>query len=103
MTAPFPEIRVAAAADVAEVESLLESAALTRDGLAACARGGQLLVARADDGCLMGCVALELFGNDALLRSLAVSAGARGHGRAARCSPAQSTTPGPRVGARRGC
>ena len=80
MSAPFPEIRVAAATDIADVEELLAAAALTREGLAACAQGGQLLVARADDGCLTGCVALELFGSGALLRSLAVTAGARGHG-----------------------
>jgi N-acetylglutamate synthase-like GNAT family acetyltransferase len=80
MSAPFPEIRVAAATDIADVEELLAAAALTREGLAACAQGGQLLVARADDGCLMGCVALELFGSRALLRSMAVTAGARGHG-----------------------
>jgi amino-acid N-acetyltransferase len=80
MTAPFPEIRVATADELPEVERLLASAALTREGLAACAQGGHLLVARADDGCLMGCVALELFGDDALVRSMAVAAGARGHG-----------------------
>lgn len=80
MTAAFPEIRVARADELPEVEQLLGSAALPRDGLAACARAGQLLVARADDGCLMGCVALELFGSDALVRSLVVTAGARGHG-----------------------
>ncbi len=80
MTAPFPEIRVAGPDEMPEVEQLLEAAALTRDGLAECGRAGDVLVARADDGCLMGCVALELFGGDALVRSLAVTAGARGHG-----------------------
>jgi amino-acid N-acetyltransferase len=80
MKAPFPEIQVATADELPEVEQLLAAAALTREGLAECARGGQLLVARADDGCLMGCVALELFESDALVRSLAVTAGAGGHG-----------------------
>jgi amino-acid N-acetyltransferase len=80
MTAPFPEIRVATADELPEVEQLLAAAALTREGLAACAQGGHLLVARADDGCLMGCVALELFETDALLRSMAVTAGGRRHG-----------------------
>jgi N-acetylglutamate synthase-like GNAT family acetyltransferase len=81
MKTPFPEIRVATADELPEVDQLLASAALTREGLATCARGGQLLVARADDSCLMGCVVLELFESDALVRSLAVTAGARGHGR----------------------
>ncbi len=80
MTAPFPEIRIATVDELPEVEQLLAAAALTREGLAACAQGGHLLVARADDGCLMGCVALELFETDALLRSMAVTAGGRRHG-----------------------
>jgi len=80
VTAMFPSVQVAGADDLPEVEHLLGAAGLTRDGLAACVRDGMLLVARADDGCLMGCVALETFGAAALLRSLAVTAGARGHG-----------------------
>ena len=80
MTAPFPEIRVGRPEDMAEVEHLLSSAGLTREGLADCERAGLLLVARADDGCLMGCVALERFDGAVLVRSLAVTAGARGHG-----------------------
>jgi len=78
--APFPEIRVATEDELPEVEQLLAAASLTREGLAACARDAQLLVARAGDGCLMGYVALELFDTNALLRSLAVTAGGRGHG-----------------------
>ena len=80
MTPPFPGIRVAGPDELSEIERLLESSALTRDGLADSARAGNLIVARADDGCLMGCVALELFGSDALVRSLAVTAGGRGQG-----------------------
>jgi amino-acid N-acetyltransferase len=80
MTAAIPTIGVGGPDDLPDVERLLEAAGLTRDGLAACARDGMLLVARADDGCLVGCVGLELFGGSALLRSLAVTAGARGHG-----------------------
>ena len=80
MTASFPAVEVGGADDLPEVEHLLGAAGLTRDGLDACARDGLLLVARADDGCLMGCVALEMFGDAAFLRSLAVTAGARGHG-----------------------
>jgi amino-acid N-acetyltransferase len=79
MTAPVFEIRIAGPDELHEIEGLLESSALTRDGLAECARAGDVLVARADDGRLMGCVALELFGSDALVRSLAVTADARGH------------------------
>ena len=80
MTAPFPEIQVARPDELPEVERLLELSALTRDGLGDCVRAGDVLIARADDGCLMGCIALELFGRDALVRSLAVTAGGRGHG-----------------------
>jgi N-acetylglutamate synthase-like GNAT family acetyltransferase len=80
MTASFPAVQVGGADDLPEVGHILGAAGLTRDGLDACARVGMLLVARADDGCLMGCVALETFGGAALLRSLAVTAGARGHG-----------------------
>ena len=80
MTASFPAVQVGGADDLPEVEYLLGAAGLTRDGLDACARDELLLVARADDGCLMGCVALELSGDAAFLRSLAVTGGARGHG-----------------------
>jgi N-acetylglutamate synthase-like GNAT family acetyltransferase len=80
MTAPFTAVAIAGAADLAEAERLLQSAGLPRDGLDVCARDGMLLVARADDGCLLGCVALETFGETVLLRSLAVTAGARGNG-----------------------
>ena len=80
MTASFPAVQVGGADDLPEVEYLLQAAGLAHDGLAACARDGMLFVARADDDCLMGCVALETFGEAALLRSLAVTAGARGHG-----------------------
>jgi len=80
MTASFPAVQVGGADDLPEVEHLLGAVGLTRDGLGACARDELLLVARADDGCLMGCVALELSGDAAFLRSLAVTGGARGHG-----------------------
>jgi N-acetylglutamate synthase-like GNAT family acetyltransferase len=80
MTAPVLEIRIAGPDELHEIEGLLESSALTGDGLAECTRAGDVLVARADDGRLVGCVALELFGSDALVRSLAVTAGVRGHG-----------------------
>jgi len=80
MTASFPAVQVGGADDLPEVEHLLGAVGLTRDGLGACARDELLLVARADDGCLMGCGALELSGDAAFLRSLAVTGGARGHG-----------------------
>lgn len=80
MTGAFPTIGVAGRRDLPDVELLLEVAGLTREDLAACERAGLLLAARAEDGCLMGCVALELYDGEALLRSLAVTAGARGHG-----------------------
>jgi N-acetylglutamate synthase-like GNAT family acetyltransferase len=80
VTASFPSLHVGGPDDLPEVEHLLGATGLTLDGLDACARVGMLLVARADDGCLMGSVALEMFGGTALLRSLTVTAGARGHG-----------------------
>jgi amino-acid N-acetyltransferase len=80
MTLGVPAVVVAGADDLAEVERLLEDAGLTRDGVAACAGDGQLLVARAADGRLAGCVALEPFGEAVLLRSLAVAANERDHG-----------------------
>lgn len=80
MSAPFPAIGIGTPDDLPDVELLLESADLTREGLGACAGAGLLVVARAGDGCLMGCVALEMFGRAVLLRSLAVTAGARRHG-----------------------
>lgn len=80
MTPGLPAIHVGRPDDVPEVERLLEAAGLTRAGLVACAHDGTLLVARADDGRLEGCVAIETYGEAVLLRSLAVSEGARGLG-----------------------
>jgi amino-acid N-acetyltransferase len=80
MTDGVPAIMVAGTDDFAEVGRLLEDGGLTREGVAACAGDGQLLVARTADGRLAGCVALEPFGEAVLLRSLAVAAHERGHG-----------------------
>jgi N-acetylglutamate synthase-like GNAT family acetyltransferase len=80
MTLGVPAVVVAGADDLVEVERLLEDAGLTREGVAACAAGGNLLVARVNDGQLAGCVALEPFGGAVLLRSLAVAANERGRG-----------------------
>jgi arsenate reductase len=80
MTAIVPAVTVAGGHDLHDVEQLLQDAGLPRDGLAACARNGTLFVARADDLSLLGCVALETFDTAVLLRSLAVTAGARGQG-----------------------
>ncbi len=99
MTGTVPALQVAGAADLPEVERLLEAAGLTRDGLADCERDGQLLVARADDGCLMGCVAA----GD--VRTSRRSSG-RSRSRPARAAtaweaPSWRTCAGPRAG--RGC
>ncbi len=67
-------------ADLADAERLLEDVGLTRDGFAACVAAGSAVVGRDQDGALRGVVATEQFGQDALLRSLAVSPGARGRG-----------------------
>lgn len=57
--------------------ALLADAALPTAGFAAHLEDA--LVVR-DDGRLLGCVALELYGEEALLRSLAVAPAARGRG-----------------------
>ncbi len=78
--APFPVIERADAAQAGAIEDLVTGAGLEPDGLAVLAASGNVLVARADDGCLVGTVALEWHDDAVLLRSLAVTAGARGHG-----------------------
>ncbi len=73
-------LRPATEADVADAERLLEDVGLTGAGFAACVAAGNAVVGRDQDGVLRGIVATERFGRDALLRSLAVSPGARGRG-----------------------
>ncbi len=64
--------------DLAAYVDLLERAGLPPEGLAECL--ATALVARAPGGEFRGAVALELYGADALLRSLVVDAAARGSG-----------------------
>lgn len=70
-------IRPAVPSDFAAAAQLLRAAGLPLDGLAE--HFGHAFVAEAEDGgSLVGCVALEVYGETALLRSLAVTAGRRG-------------------------
>jgi len=63
--------------DRASIERLVAASGLPQQGLAE--HLGSALVARADRS-VVGCVALELYGEDALLRSLAVAPECRGRG-----------------------
>lgn len=72
-----PAIESAGPADLPAVLALLERCGLPDAGLAD--HQGTLLVARSD-GIVVGCVALELHGPDALLRSVAVAPELRGRG-----------------------
>jgi amino-acid N-acetyltransferase len=73
----MPTIERAAAADLPAVEALLRQAGLPLDGAADAFASG--VVAR-DDGRIVGCAAVELFGAAALVRSIAVDPQARGQG-----------------------
>jgi amino-acid N-acetyltransferase len=70
-------IEPARPADLDEVLALLQRSGLPLDGAADCVRA--MLVLRAADG-VSGCAALELYGEDALLRSVVVDASRRGTG-----------------------
>jgi N-acetylglutamate synthase-like GNAT family acetyltransferase len=72
-----PNIRPASREDWPAIESLLTGAALPIDG-ARDHLGGFVLAER--DGAVVGCAALERYGDAALLRSVAVDATERGHG-----------------------
>jgi len=70
-------VRRAEPADAAEIATLLRASGLPVDGLDAALAHG-LVASR--DGRLVGCVALELYEANALLRSLAIAAEFRGQG-----------------------
>jgi amino-acid N-acetyltransferase len=74
-------IERATAGDLPAVEALLGSAGLPLDGVADAFRSG--VVAR-DGGRIVGCAAVELYGDAALVRSVAVDAARRGQGLGAR-------------------
>lgn len=61
-----------------EVVALLEASSLPVAGVAE--NFDSFLVARGEDGSLLGCVGLEVYGDVGLLRSLAVAPRARGSG-----------------------
>lgn len=71
-------VRAAQAADYAEVLTQLKQAGLPNDGVQE--NFANFLVARDAEDDLVGCVGVEYHGDLALLRSLAVSAAARGKG-----------------------
>jgi amino-acid N-acetyltransferase len=70
-------IERATAGDLPAVEALLRSAGLPLDGVAAAFGSG--VVVR-DAGRILGCAAVELYGDAALVRSVAVDPDARGRG-----------------------
>jgi amino-acid N-acetyltransferase len=70
-------VELATSTDLAEVLSLLRQNRLPPDGLSE--HTGSLLVARRA-GRIVGSAALELYGADALLRSVAVDSACRGRG-----------------------
>jgi amino-acid N-acetyltransferase len=70
-------ITPAMADDAVAIADLLGASALPLDGALACLDSA--VVARAD-GRVVGCAALELYGPDALLRSVAVDEGLRSRG-----------------------
>lgn len=72
-----PVIELAAADDAPAIERVLASNHLPLDGLRDCL--DQTLVARAGER-VVGCAALELYGADVLLRSVAVDEAWRGRG-----------------------
>jgi amino-acid N-acetyltransferase len=74
---PKPRIDAASPADLANYLELLARAGLPPEGLAECLPDA--LVARRDD-LVEGAVALEIYGDQALLRSLVVDAAMRGAG-----------------------
>lgn len=66
------------AADIPGVHALLQAAGLPTDGVPD--QISELWVIRDEAGVVIGCVGLELYGDSALLRSLAVSPDRRGEG-----------------------
>ena len=70
-------IERATTGDLPAVEALLGSAGLPLDGVADAFRSG--VVAR-DDGRIVGCAGVELYGDAALVRSVAVDEARRGEG-----------------------
>lgn len=68
-------IEFAQPADLPSILKLLNEAGLPEAGLAC--RPGTLILTAKEDGELVGCAALELYGERAVLRSVAVAAGRR--------------------------
>jgi len=81
MTGVAAEIRIApaSAGDLGEVVALLEACNLPPAGIEAHFPAA-FLVARGEDGGLVGAAGVELYGDAGLLRSVAVAEAARGRG-----------------------
>lgn len=77
---PMPRLVAATLDDIAEVEGLVAASGLPLAGLVGCVAAGTAVICREHDGCLLGAAATERHGAAALLRSVAVVPGARGHG-----------------------
>lgn len=71
-------IELAQPSDFSEILALLDACGLPEAGLAC--RPGVLITVAREDGRIVGCAALELYGQQALLRSVAVAADRRGRG-----------------------
>ena len=78
-------IRPAAAADLAPVLTLLAAAGLPEAGLPAHV---ETVLVAGEGGAVVGCAALEIYGGDALLRSVTVAKDCRGQGLGARLTKA---------------
>lgn len=78
MNEAMPRIRRGSLADLSAVELLLMSAGLPTDDIRSIP--GLLTWVAEADASLRGVIALEPFGHEGLLRSLAVAPNARGHG-----------------------
>jgi amino-acid N-acetyltransferase len=71
-------IELAQPSDLPEILALLNECGLPEAGLAC--RPGTLILAAKDEDRVVGCAALELFAEQALMRSVAVAADRRGRG-----------------------
>src|SRR5438445_549908 len=79
MSEPF-SIRKAEAADYARITRLLSDAALPLDGLPENSTGHENFLVLCRDGGVLGCAAIERYGQYGLLRSVALELHERRHG-----------------------
>src|SRR5438445_13099979 len=86
MSEPF-SIRKAEAADYARITRLLSDAALPLDGLPENSTGHENFLVLCRDGGVLGCAAIERYGQYGLLRSVALELHERRHGPGRRLVP----------------